>query len=268
MRLSPLALDERPKLRDRDAAAPDQLPDADRLAEKTKDLLDELESLQRVFYADARHAMLIVLQARDSGGKDGTIRKVFGAFNPQGCAVTSFKAPTPLELEHDFLWRVHQKVPAHGMIGVFNRSHYEDVLVTRVRELVPKKVWSKRYDHINDFERMLADNGTVIVKFFLHISRDEQRRRLESRLENPEKNWKFRSGDLEDRALWDGYTRAYKDALSRCSTPWAPWYVVPADDKPARNYLVARTVVETLRDVKAAYPVADEATLAEAKNIE
>lgn len=254
-RRTPLALD------DASAGRPRALPDDDTLKEQAKALLDRLTDLQATLYADARYAVLIILQGRDAAGKDGTVRKVFGAFNPSGCSVTSFKVPTPNELAHDFLWRVHQATPPKGMVGIFNRSHYEDVLVVRVKNIVPKPVWSKRYDQINDFERMLDDNRVKILKFFLHISREEQAKRLRDRLSDPTKNWKFRAGDLDDRDLWDDYTKAYRDALKECSTPWAPWYVVPADDKKARNYLIARTVVDTLDNLGLKYPEADKDAL-------
>jgi PPK2 family polyphosphate:nucleotide phosphotransferase len=233
------------------------LPEDAALKDETKDLLDRLGELQAALYADGRHALLVVLQGRDASGKDGTVRKVFGACNPLGCEVTSFKVPSPLELSHDYLWRIHQSTPAKGMIGIFNRSQYEDVLVVRVRDIVPKKVWSKRYDQINQFERLLDANGVRILKFFLHISRDEQRDRLRERLDDPKKNWKFQAGDLAERELWSEYTKAYRDALRLCSTPWAPWYVVPADDKKARNFLIARTVVDTMESMKLRYPKAD-----------
>jgi PPK2 family polyphosphate:nucleotide phosphotransferase len=254
-RRTPLALD------DRSAKRPAERPDDDVLKQTKRDLLKRLGELQAMLYADARYALLVVLQARDAGGKDGTVRKVFGACNPLGCQVTSFKVPTPLELSHDYLWRVHQAVPAHGMLGIFNRSHYEDVLVVRVKDIVPKPVWSKRYDQINEFERMLDDNRVKILKFFLHISKDEQADRMRDRLSDPRKNWKFRAGDLDDRDLWDEYTKAYRDALRNCSTPWAPWYVVPADDKKARNYYIARTVVDTLEGMGLRYPKADREAL-------
>ena len=202
-----------------------------------------------------------MLQARDTGGKDGTIRQVFGAFSPQGVRVTSFARPTEVELAHDFLWRVHKETPPRGVVGVFNRSHYEDVLAVRVRKLVPEDVWRKRYQQIVDFERMLTENGTTIVKLFLHISRDEQAERLRARLDDPEKNWKFEEGDIDDRARWDDYTAAYEEAITRCSTPWAPWYVVPADKKKARNYLVAEIVADTLERMDPQYPRADERVL-------
>jgi PPK2 family polyphosphate:nucleotide phosphotransferase len=216
-----------------------------------------ISELQRVLYADTRYALLVVLQGRDASGKDGTIRQVFSAVNPQGCAVTSFGPPTELEQQHDFLWRVHQQVPARRMIGIFNRSHYEDILVPRVHKSVPKKVWSARYDQINDFERMLEANGVVQLKFMLHVSRDEQKRRLIERLTDSTKNWKFREGDLDDRNRWDDFTKAYRGILSHTSTTWAPWYLVPADDKKVRNLLVARTIADTLESLDLRYPKAD-----------
>jgi PPK2 family polyphosphate:nucleotide phosphotransferase len=215
----------------------------------------QLERLQYELYADGKHALLVVLQAMDGGGKDGTIRNVLSAFNPQGCTVTSFKAPTPEELAHDFLWRVHRHAPRRGEIAVFNRSHYEDVLVVRVRELVPRAQWRVRYRYINEFESLLHSNGVHIVKLFLHISRDEQRRRFEDRLENPRKQWKFSPGDLEVRKQWPAYRRAYEDAISRCSTPEAPWYVVPADHKWFRNLAVARILQATLASLPLRFPI-------------
>lgn len=215
-----------------------------------------LGELQELLYAEAKHALLVVLQAMDTGGKDGTIEKVFSAVDPQGCIVTSFKVPTPIELAHDYLWRVHQAVPPKGMIGIFNRSHYESVLVERVKSLVPKEVWSRRYRHINEFERMLADEGVTIVKFFLHISKDEQKQRLEARLDDKEKLWKFNPGDLKERARWDEYQQAYEDALNECSTKYAPWYVVPADHKWFRNWVVSDVLVRTLKGLKMKYPSA------------
>jgi PPK2 family polyphosphate:nucleotide phosphotransferase len=197
---------------------------------------------------------LIVLQGRDASGKDGAIRHLFDAVDPQGCEVTGFKAPTEPERCHDYLWRVHSRMPARGMIGIFNRSHYEDVLVARVRKYAPRAAWSLRYRQINEFERMLAENGVVIRKFFLHVSRAEQKARLKERLTDPTKNWKFRAGDLDDRALWDSYTNAYRDALRRCSTRWAPWYVIPADDKRVRNWLIGEEIVRTLASLGLRYP--------------
>ncbi len=215
-----------------------------------------LHELQERLYAQAKHALLVVLQATDTGGKDGTISSVFGAVNPQGCSVASFKAPTPPELAHDYLWRIHQAVPPKGMIGIFNRSHYESVLVERVKNLVPKEVWSRRYKHINDFERMLADEGVTIVKFFLHVSKERQKCRLEARLADPEKHWKFNPGDLKERERWDDYQHAFEDALRECSTKHAPWYVVPADKKWFRNWVVSDVLVRTLKGLKMHYPPA------------
>jgi PPK2 family polyphosphate:nucleotide phosphotransferase len=228
--------------------------DIERAATKEMGRIGESSQL---LYADGSRALLIVLQGRDASGKDGTIRKVFSAVNPQGCSVSSFKVPTELERRHDFLWRIHQMVPARGMIGIFNRSHYEDILVPRVHELVPKKVWSARYDQINDFEHMLVENGVVILKFMLHVSREEQKRRLIERLTDKTKNWKFSAGDLDERKRWDDYTKAYRGILSRTSTEWAPWYIVPADDKDLRNLLVARTIADALDGLDLRYPKAD-----------
>ena len=218
-----------------------------------------LADLQDRLWAEARRSVLVVLQGIDAAGKDGTINKVMEAFNPQGCAVTSFKVPSAEELAHDYLWRVHQKVPRKGEIGIFNRSHYEDVLVVRVHDLVPRKVWSARYDQINDFERLLADNGTTIVKFFLAIDRDEQRERFQARYDDPTKRWKFSMGDLEERKLWDQYQAAFDDALSKTSTTHAPWYVIPANRKWFRNLAVATILADTIAGLKPNYPpVADD----------
>lgn len=216
--------------------------------------LERLRRLQRLLYADGRYALLVVLQAIDTGGKDGTIRHVMSGLNPAGCVVTSFKVPTSEELSHDFLWRIHRAVPPKGMIGVFNRSHYEDVLVVRVHGLVPPKIWKARYRQINEFERTLTENGVTILKFFLHISKDEQARRLRDRIEDPEKNWKFSEGDLGERKLWDRYRAAFEDAIHACSTPWAPWYVVPANKKWERDRIVARIMVECLEGMKLRWP--------------
>lgn len=254
MLLDPVSANDSLELSDKDAAAPDGLPKGDDLKDKIEKQLKKLTDLQSVFYADARHSLLIVLQGRDASGKDGVGRTVIGAFNPQGVRVNSFKVPTPLELGHDYLWRVHQVMPEKGMISVFNRSHYEDVLVVRVHNLVPKPVWSKRYKQINDFEQMLSENGTIILKFFLHVSRDEQKQRLIDRVKDETKNWKFKAGDLDERNLWDDYTEAYRDVLKKCSTKWAPWYVVPADSNKVRNYLIAKRIVETLEGLDLKYP--------------
>jgi len=221
------------------------------------ELNEQLEELQELLYAEHKHKVLIVLQAMDSGGKDGTIRHVFEGVNPQGVRVAGFKKPTPEELDHDYLWRVHKQTPGRGEIVIFNRSHYEDVLVVRVHSLVPKEVWSKRYDHIKAFERTLADEGTTIVKFFLHIDLDEQRERFQARLDEPHKHWKFNPADLDERKLWPEYVRAYEDALSRTSTDWAPWYIVPANRKWYRNLVVGTIITETLASLDMQYPEPD-----------
>jgi PPK2 family polyphosphate:nucleotide phosphotransferase len=216
--------------------------------------LKRLAELQYLMYAENRRSLLVVLQAMDAAGKDGTIRHVMTGLNPQGCRVTPFKAPSQEELDHDYLWRIHKAVPRRGEIGIFNRSHYEDVLVVRVHGLVPKGVWSGRYDQINGFERMLSDEGTAIVKFFLHISRQEQKRRFEARLEDETRHWKLSPADFEERKYWNDYHRAYEDALARCSTPWAPWYVVPSDRKWFRNLAVSQIIVETLESFRMKFP--------------
>ncbi|MDW8325179.1 MAG: polyphosphate kinase 2 family protein [Anaerolineales bacterium] len=221
------------------------------------ELSRELDSLQDMLFAQRRHRLLVVLQAMDTGGKDGTIRKVFAHVDPQGVRVANFKAPTATELDHDYLWRIHQQTPGRGEIVIFNRSHYEDVLIVRVRGLVPPSVWQKRYDHINAFEKLLADEGTTIVKFFLHISAEEQKKRLQERLNDPNKHWKFNPGDLEERKLWRQYMQAYEEAISRTSTEYAPWYIVPANRKWYRNLVVASVLVETLRGLKLSYPKLD-----------
>ena len=246
------------RLDDEDARVDHVTDSENELEDASAKQVVRISELQRVLYADARYALLIVLQGRDASGKDGTIRKVFTAVNPQGCEVASFKAPTDLEQRHDFLWRVHAKVPARGMIGIFNRSHYEDILVPRVHDLVPKKVWQARYDQINDFERMLASNGVVILKFMLHISRDEQKKRLEERLTDPNKNWKFRAGDLDDRERWSDFTKAYHGILAHTSKKHAPWYIVPADNKDVRNYLISRTIADALDKLGLRYPEPDK----------
>lgn len=217
-------------------------------------LSDELDKLQDLLFAGREHRLLVILQAMDTGGKDGTIRSVFNSVDPLGVRVASFKAPSAEERDHDYLWRIHRQTPGKGEIVIFNRSHYEDVLIARVEELVPKKVWKRRYDQINDFERMLAEEGTTILKFYLHISRDEQKLRLQERLDDPSKQWKFNPGDLGARARWDDYMRAYEDVLARTSTEHAPWYVVPANRKWFRNLFVAAAIIATLRGLKMAYP--------------
>ena len=216
--------------------------------------LDRLTALQDRIWAEQKHKILIVLQGIDAAGKDGSVKHVMSAFNPMGCMVTSFKAPTPIELGHDYLWRVHQRVPGNGEIAIFNRSHYEDVLVVRVHDLVPKEVWSQRYDQINAFEELLASSGTTIVKFFLWIDREEQKARLQDRLDDPTKNWKFRLRDLAERKLWDQYVAADEDALNRCSTAAAPWYVIPANRNWFRNLAIAEILADTLDELNPQYP--------------
>ena len=214
--------------------------------------VERMQGLQYRLWAEHQRSLLIVLQGMDTSGKDGVIRHVFSGLNPQGVAVTSFKAPSAEELNHDFLWRIHAAAPGKGHIQVFNRSHYESVLVERVHALVPAKVWKARYRLINDFERLLASRAggqTTILKFFLHISKDEQRKRLQARVDDPERNWKFEPGDLEERKRWADYTAAYEDALSQCSTDHAPWFVIPSDHKWGQRLAIARIVLETLEDM-------------------
>ncbi len=213
-----------------------------------------LAALQDLLYAEARHAILVVIQAMDAGGKDGIVRHVMSGLNPQGCKVTPFKVPTSEELRHDFLWRIHKAVPAAGEVGIFNRSHYEDVLVARVHKLVPTEIWSKRYDQINAFERMLSENNVKIIKFFLNISKGEQKQRFRERLEEPNKQWKITPADFEERKYWDDYMKAYEDALTKCSTSWAPWYVLPADHKWFRDLAASQIIVETLELLNMKYP--------------
>lgn len=228
--------------------------DKEEAAEEMSQLKDRLQALQERLYAEGKQALLVVLQAMDAGGKDGTIKRVFEGINPQGVFVTSFKAPTADELARDFLWRVHRAVPPKGYIGIFNRSHYEDVLIVRVNQLVPEAVWKGRYEHINAFERLLTDGGTRILKFFLHISKDEQKQRFLDRLKDPSKHWKFSTGDLPVRERWEDYMRAYEDAISRCNTEAAPWFIVPANRKWYRDLVVMRTIVGTLEAMNPQYP--------------
>ncbi|MDQ2666440.1 MAG: polyphosphate kinase 2 family protein [Gemmatimonadota bacterium] len=261
MKLKPVTNKSDIRIRDSDAHRHTGM-DEKKLEQETAKYSERISDLQRVLYADGRRALLIVLQGRDASGKDGTIRKVFGIVNPQGCFVARFTAPSQEELQHDFLWRVHHRVPALGMIGIFNRSHYEDVLVPRVHGTLDRKVLAARYDQINDFEAMLAANGVAILKFFLHISRDEQKKRLSERLSDPEKNWKFDAGDLDDRGLWDEFGDAYRKLLAKTSTDVAPWFIVPADDKDVRNLLIAHTIADRLQKLKLRYPKADPSVLA------
>ena len=214
----------------------------------------KMAKLQERLFAEGKQSLLVVLQAMDTGGKDSTIREVFEGVNPQGCRVHGFKAPTPIELAHDFLWRVHDRVPAKGYIGVFNRSHYEDVLIVRVHGWAPADVLQRRYDHINNFEHLLADNGTRIVKIMLNISKDYQLKRLRRRLERPDKHWKFNPGDLKERKLWDKYMECYQLALERCSPDHAPWYVVPAENQWFRNLVISELLADILEDMDPQYP--------------
>ncbi len=228
--------------------------DKERAKAETALLQEKMHDLQERLYAEGKQALLIVLQAMDTGGKDGAIEKVFEGINPQGVRVAAFKAPTPAELSQDFLWRVHQQTPPKGYIGIFNRSHYEDVLVVRVNNLAPKHVWEKRYDHINNFERLLADSGTRILKFYLHISKQEQKERLEARLADPQKHWKFSLGDLPVREQWDDYMKAYESVLTRCNTDYAPWLIVPANRKWYRDWFIVHHIVKTLESMNPQFP--------------
>ncbi len=226
----------------------------DQVKQKLDQYTDRLRQLQERMFAEGGHRLLIVLQAMDTAGKDSTIRRVFGPLNPQGVRVHSFKAPSTLERAHDFLWRIHRCTPPAGHIAVFNRSHYEDVLIVRVRKLAPQAVWSKRYQHINDFEKMLADEGTTILKLYLHISKAYQKQRLQRRLDRPDKHWKFNPDDLAERKRWGAYRNAYEAALSNCSTPHAPWYVIPAEARRNRDLLVTALLTQTLEALKMKYP--------------
>jgi PPK2 family polyphosphate:nucleotide phosphotransferase len=218
--------------------------------------VEKLATLHDLLYAEHKRSLLIVLQGMDAAGKDGTIKHVMSGVNPQGCAVTSFKQPSTQELDHDFLWRIHAAVPPKGGIGIFNRSHYEDVLIARVHELVPSAVWKKRYSEINDFEKILTENGVHVLKFFLHMSNKEQGRRFDERLADPLKNWKASAADFKERKYWDQYQAAYQDAIAKCGTKDAPWYVIPSDHKWFRNFAVADVIVRTLESFKMHYPKA------------
>jgi PPK2 family polyphosphate:nucleotide phosphotransferase len=238
-----------------DADEASQAPEEKKAALKeVKTLRKQLIKLQSLLYAEGKHKVLIILQAMDSGGKDGTIRAIFKGVNPQGVKVAPFKVPTPLENAHDYLWRIHEKVPANGEIVIFNRSHYENVLVVRVHEMVPDKVWKKRYKEMNEFEAMLANEGTTIMKFFLFISKDEQKKRFIERLENPEKQWKFSPNDVKERKFWDAYMQAYQDVIDKTSTKYAPWYVIPANHNWYRDLIISHVIVTHLKELKMAYP--------------
>lgn len=245
VRLASIPTDDRGDFRDKDEAR-----------EATESILSRLRDLQERLYAEHRRALLVVLQGMDTSGKDGAIRKVFSGVNPQGCAVVSFKQPTPIELSHDFLWRIHQQAPSKGIICIFNRSHYESVLVERVHKIVPREVWEKRFDQINEFEELLVSEGTVVVKFFLHISKKEQRERLLARLADPSKHWKFNPGDVEVRKLWSKYQEAYEDCVTKCSTRHAPWHIIPADHKWYRDWAIGSVIVEQLQKMNPKFPPA------------
>ena len=241
-------------LKDRDPRDTGGLGEGHIVKAETAETAVEIDKLQDRLYAEGRRALLVILQGTDTSGKDGTIRSVFNATGPLGVSVTAFKQPSEEELAHDFLWRAHRVCPHRGTIGIFNRSHYEDVLVVKVRGLVPMEVIEQRYEQINAFEKMLVENGTTILKFMLHISKKEQAERLQERLDDPKKNWKFNPGDLDDRERWDDFQAAYETMLHRCSTPWAPWHVVPADRKWVRNAVIAGIVKQTLEDMDPQYP--------------
>jgi PPK2 family polyphosphate:nucleotide phosphotransferase len=254
MRIEP---ESAPKLTQRDAGArPGDLKKSEGLA-RLAELTARLEELHDRLWAEATRAVLLVLQGVDASGKDGTIKHVLQGVNPQGCRIVSFKAPSATELAHDYLWRVHANCPQRGELGIFNRSHYEDVIAVRVRKLAPEDVWQKRYAHIREFERMLVDEGTHVVKVCLHVSREEQGKRLQERLDTPEKRWKFRPGDLDDRALWDDFAEAYEDAIRETSTEWAPWHVVPSDHNWVRNLSVAEILVQMFERLDPQFPPAD-----------
>ena len=243
-----------PRLHERDPDARVGAPSKREGLDRLETLVERLAVLHNRLFAEATRSVLLVLQGMDAAGKDGTIRSVLTGVNPQGCRIVSFRQPSSTELAHDYLWRVHAVCPARGELGIFNRSHYEDVVAVRVRKLVPHYVWQRRYEHIREFERTLVDEGTTVVKVFLHLSKDEQRRRMQERLDNPEKRWKFRAGDLEDRARWDEFQKAYEDALRETTTNWAPWYVVPADHNWSRNLAVAEILVATFEQLDPKLP--------------
>jgi PPK2 family polyphosphate:nucleotide phosphotransferase len=237
------------KLNDLDPSFKDPNITKDQALKEIEKLKQKSDDLQFRLYSEQKRSVLIVLQAPDAGGKDGVVRHVIGSMNPQGCRVVSFKQPSSEELAHDFLWRIERQAPRRGEIVIFNRSHYEDVLVTRVHNLVPKSVWKKRYEQINDFERRLHDEGTHIIKFFLHISKDEQLRRFKKRIDDPARRWKISESDYSERDLWDSYQKAFEDAMSKCSTKYAPWFVIPADHKWFRNLAISHILETTLENI-------------------
>lgn len=245
---------EKAKLEERDPRDSSFVGEEQVTKEATAALAKEIDALQDRLYAEGSRSLLVVLQGTDTSGKDGTIRGVFNATGPLGVTVTPFGPPTKTELAHDYLWRIHAACPRRGTIGIFNRSHYESVLIEKVKKLSPAKDIEQRYDQINAFEKHLVENGTTILKFMLHISKGEQKERLQERLDDPRKNWKFNPGDLEDRKLWDEYQEAYETMLNRCSTPWAPWYVIPANRKWVRNAAIARIVKGALEAMDLQYP--------------
>lgn len=246
------------RLKDRDASDAEFSEGKSESKREIAGTLEKLEPLQDLLYASHQRKLLIVLQGMDASGKDGTIRNVFEGMDPLGIRIASFEAPTKEELDHDFLWRIHKQVPGRGEVTIFNRSHYEDVLVVRVRNLAPEDVWRPRYQQIVDFEKLLTDTGTTILKFHLQIDKEEQRERLQKRIEDPAKRWKFRRGDLEDRLLWDDYQAAYEDALSRTSTEAAPWYVIPSNRKWYRNVVISNIILKTLQSFEMSYPEGEE----------
>lgn len=250
-----------PALRDRDAAAPDWVPGADELSAATRALLARAATLQGMLYAERKRAMLFVLQGRDASGKDGVLRRVFARLHPQGLKVTSFGVPSPEEAAHDFRWRLHRALPAFGQVGVWNRSHYEDILIPRVHGTLPPRIWKARYDHVNEFEAEITDAGVRVVKLFIHISRDEQLERFRDRAADRSRQWKLQASDLRDRAVWPKFTMAYRDIMRRCNSKSAPWYVVPGDDKAVRDFLVARLLVDHLEALSPVPPLADPTLL-------
>ncbi|HEX8465930.1 MAG TPA: polyphosphate kinase 2 family protein [Abditibacterium sp.] len=252
-----VAKSDKIKLKDIDAAAKGDYETKEETFARLDELHGRISELQERLFAENKQSLLIVLQAIDTGGKDGAVKSLLTGINPAGLHVTSFKAPNSLELSHDFLWRIHATAPARGMIGVWNRSHYEDVLITRVHNLIDTQTCAARYEHINHFEKLLSDNGTTILKFFLHISKDEQKERLQARLDDPEKHWKFNPGDLKERELWNDYQKAYEDAVNACSTDYAPWHIVPADRKWARNIAIAEAVAQALEKMNPQFPTVE-----------